>query len=217
MLARIMTEQTEPVLYSFRRCPYAVRARMALLLSGIVCEIREVKLSAKPFEMIAVSPKATVPVLVLTHGKVIDESLDIMRWALMQHDPEGWLAREDGSLIRLHDDAFKYHLDGYKYPHRTGSDARPHRAAGLALLNNLEHRLAKRAHLCGDSRGLTDVAILPFVRQFAETDRSWFDAQLLPGVQRWLALHCASPLFAAAMVRYSPWKAGDATVYLATS
>jgi glutathione S-transferase len=207
-----MTATIRPVLYSFRRCPYAMRARMALLVSGIVCEIREIKLSAKPTEMIAVSPKATVPVLVLPDGQVIDESLDIMRWALARHAPEDWLAWEDHPLIATNDGAFKHHLDRYKYPDRTESDPHPHRAACTALLGDMEHRLATRANLCGDGRSLTDAAIMPFVRQFAETDRSWFDAQPLPGVQRWLALHRTSPLFEAAMVRHAPWKAGDAPI-----
>jgi glutathione S-transferase len=186
-----------------------MRARMALLVSGIVCEIREVKLSAKPPALIEASPKATVPVLVLPHGDVIDESFDIMRWALAHHDPENWLAGEDRALMAVNDGPFKHHLDRTKYPHRTGSDPRAHRAACMTLLGDLEHRLATQANLCGERRSLTDVAIMPFVRQFAETDRLWFDAQPLPGVQRWLAWHCGSPILAAAMVRHPPWMPGD--------
>ena len=120
---------TLPILYSFRRCPYAMRARMALLVSGILCEIREVKLSDKPVEMLRASPKATVPVL--PDGGVIDESLDIMRWALRRHDPEDWLGGDDTALIAANDGAFKHHLDRYKYPDRHGSDAAEHRTAGL--------------------------------------------------------------------------------------
>ena len=197
---------TEPVLYSFRRCPYAMRARMALIASGIACEIREVKLRDKPPEMLAASPKGTVPVLVLPDGKVIDESIDIMRWALALNDPELWLAGDDEVLIATNDGAFKHHLDRYKYADRHDTDPAEHRAAGLAILRDLEARLSATPYLCGDSRTLADIAIMPFVRQFAETDRSWFDAQLLPRLQRWLAALRASTLFAAAMVRREVWR-----------
>ena len=187
-----------------------MRARLALLVSGTPCEIREIKLSAKPAEMIAVSPKATVPVLVLPDGRVIDESLDIMRWALGQHDPEQWLDRDDAALIAANDGPFKHHLDRYKYPNRHASDPAAHRAAGLSILATLDEKLASTANLCGDARGLTDAAIMPFVRQFAATDRAWFDAQPLPHLHGWLARHIASPLFETAMIRLDPWRPGDA-------
>lgn len=197
---------TEPVLYSFRRCPYAMRARMALIASGIACEIREVKLRDKPPEMLAASPKGTVPVLVLPDGTVIDESIDIMRWALGQNDPEDWLAGDSKGLIATNDGAFKHHLDRYKYADRHDADPVVHRAAGLAILRDLEARLERNAYLCGERRTLADIAIMPFVRQFAETDRGWFDAQALPRVQRWLADLRASVLFETAMVRREPWR-----------
>ncbi|ARR53026.1 glutathione S-transferase [Rhizorhabdus wittichii DC-6] len=198
-----------PIFYSFRRCPYAMRARLALQVSGTVCELREVKLSAKPAALIAASPKATVPVLHLPDGEVIDQSLDIMRWALGQADPEGWLDRADAALIAANDGPFKHHLDRYKYPDRHGSDSAEHRTAGLGLLAALEERLARTAHLDGPARGLTDAAIFPFVRQFAETDRAWFDAQPMPHLHDWLARQLGSALFAAAMVRPDPWQPGD--------
>ncbi len=198
-----------PILYSFRRCPYAMRARLALLASGCVCEIREVKLSAKPAELIAASPKATVPVLVLQDGHVIDQSLGVMHWALAQGDPEQWQDRDDGALIAANDGPFKAHLDRYKYPERHTSDPAEHRQAGAGMLATLEARLAEHRYLSGGDIGLTDAAILPFVRQFAETDRAWFDALPLPRVQAWLAEFLASPLFAAAMVRLRPWQPGD--------
>jgi glutathione S-transferase len=200
------------ILYSFRRCPYAMRARMALLVSGARIEIREIVLRDKPAEMIAASPKATVPVLVLTDGRVIDESIDIMRWALGQHDREGWLAGDDAALIALFDDRFKHHLDRYKYADRHGTDPGEHRLAGLGLLGALEARLADGGNLCGAGRSITDVAIFPFVRQFASVDRDWFDAQPVPRVREWLAGHVASPLFEQAMVRLTPWVAGDVAV-----
>jgi glutathione S-transferase len=191
---------TEPILYSFRRCPYAMRARMALAVSGAAHEIREVKLRDKPAAMLAASPKGTVPVLVLPDGQVIDESLDIMRWALARNDPEHWLDGDDTALIAANDGPFKHHLDRYKYPDRHASDPLEHRAQGLALLADLDARLRRHAYLCGETRTLTDAAILPFVRQFAAVDRAWFDAQL-PALQRWLAEGLASPLFAEIMVQ----------------
>lgn len=179
---------------------------MALLVSDTRCEIREVKLRDKPAEMLAASPKATVPVLVLPDGGVIDESLDIMRWALGRNDPEGWLAGDDAALIAANDGPFKHHLDRYKYPDRHASDPLAHRAEGFAMLADLEARLTAGAYLCGDRRSLTDAAIMPFVRQFAAVDRDWFDAQPLPGVQRWLAGQVASDLFASVMVVRPTWR-----------
>lgn len=198
-----------PILYSFRRCPYAMRARMALVVSGTACHIREVKLSRKPAELIAASPKATVPVIIRTDGRVIAESLGIMRWALERSDPEGWLERQDCALIATNDGAFKRHLDRYKYPERHASDPIEHRSAGLELLGALEERLATQDNLCGNKRGITDVAIFPFVRQFAETDRAWFDRQPLSRLQAWLRRHLTSALFEAIMVRLEPWRSGD--------
>jgi glutathione S-transferase len=201
-----------PVLYSFRRCPYAMRARMALLVSGQACHIREVVLRDKPAQMIAASPKATVPVLVLADGRVIDESLDIMRWALGQNDPEDWLGGEEAELIAQNDGPFKQHLDRYKYATRHGSDPLAHREAALAILTGLEARLKDRGNLCRESRSLTDMAIMPFVRQFAATDRDWFAARPLPRLQAWLARHEASALFEQAMVRLPPWRQGDPAI-----
>jgi glutathione S-transferase len=198
-----------PILYSFRRCPYAIRARLALLASETCCAIREVKLSAKPAELITVSPKATVPVLVLSDGRVLDESLDIMRWALTRHDPAGWLNRVDAVLIETNDGPFKHHLDRAKYPDRYGSEATPHRNACVDLLHQVEDRLVGASFLCGDRPGLTDAAILPFVRQFASLDRDWFEALPMPRLQGWLARFLATPLFQAAMLRLVPWRAGD--------
>lgn len=194
-----------PVLYSFRRCPYAMRARLALFVSGTRCELREVKLSAKPAAMLAASPKGTVPVLIGPDGGIIDQSLDIMRAALGWSDPEGWLDHDDAALIALNDGPFKHDLDRFKYPERHDSDALAHRAGGLGFLGELEARLTGGLFLGGAARGLTDAAIAPFVRQFAAVDPEWFERQELPNVQRWLDNYLASPLFAAIMVRVKPW------------
>jgi glutathione S-transferase len=209
-----MTPQADPILYSFRRCPYAMRARLALAISGPRYELREVKLSAKPPEMLSLSPKGTVPVLLLPGGRVIDESLDIMHWALGQHDPEGWLSRNDTALIAANDGPFKQHLDRYKYPERYGVDPHGHRAAGLEMLIVLEDRLSGQSHLSGARRGLTDAAILPFVRQFARVDADWFAAQPLPHLGSWLEGHLASELFEGIMARRTPWVSGAEAVML---
>jgi len=198
----------EPVLYSFRRCPYAMRARMALSMSGTGYEHREVVLRDKPPQMLKVSPKGTVPVLVTEDDLVIEESLDIMRWALEQSDPEGWLGRNDAALVETNDGPFKHHLDRYKYATRY-EDAQPdeHRAAALEILEQLERRLEERAYLCGDTRGFADIAIFPFIRQFANTDRAWFAAQDLPRVQAWLEGLVSCDLFAAIMTKHPQWQA----------
>jgi glutathione S-transferase len=202
-----------PILYSFRRCPYAMRARMALWAAGITAELREVKLAAKPPALIAASPKATVPVLVLADGTVIDESLAIMRWALAQHDPEGWLAGDDAGLIAANDGPFKHHLDRAKYPGRYDEDGvTDHRTAALAQLAPLETRLEGAPCLCGDNRTLTDIALFPFIRQFAAIDAEWFAVQPLPRLQEWLEGLAASELFAAIMPKFAPWQDGDAPV-----
>jgi glutathione S-transferase len=190
---------------------------MALLVSGQACQIREVVLRDKPSQMIAASPKATVPVLVLADGRVIDESLDIMRWALGQNDPEDWLGGEEAELIAQNDGPFKQHLDRYKYATRHGSDPIAHREAALAILTGLEARLKDRGNLCRESRSLADMAIMPFVRQFAATDRDWFAVQPLPRLQAWLTRHEASALFEQAMVRLPPWRQGDAPVVWPTT
>ena len=202
------------ILYSFRRCPYAMRARMALIVSGQQVELREVVLRDKPPAMLALSPKGTVPVLVLPSGEVIDESLDIIRWALRRHDPEGWLEGDETALIARNDGPFKQHLDRYKYTARYGSDPLAHRASAVELLGELEARLEGSDFLHGAHRTLADIAIFPFVRQFSRTEPAWFEAQPLPRVQHWLRSLVESALFARAMVRSSAWQPGDAAVWL---
>ncbi len=195
----------DPVLYSFRRCPYAMRARLALAVSDTRYELREVKLADKPAAMLAVSPKGTVPVLQLADGMVIDQSIEIMRWALSVRDPENWLTRDDADLIAANDGAFKHDLDRYKYPERYDVDAMIHRERGLGFLRAIDARLAADGQLCGPVRGLADAALMPFVRQFAAVDRAWFDAQALPALKPWLAAHLASELFNGTMRRVTPW------------
>ncbi len=193
------------ILYSFRRCPYAMRARLALAVSGTRYELREVRLSDKPPALLSISPKATVPVLQATDGTVIDESLEIMRWALQAHDPEGWLMRDDAELIAVADGMFKHHLDRYKYPDRYGVNPQVHRDGGLRFLHDLDARIAVAGQVRGSVRGIADAAVMPFVRQFAGVDRAWFDALPLPSLKAWLASHLASELFERVMHRAAPW------------
>jgi glutathione S-transferase len=207
-----MTESADPILYSFRRCPYAMRARLALAISGTRCELREVKLSAKPAAMLAASSKGTVPVLVLADGRVIDESLEIMRWALAGCDPDGWLNRDDEALIAANDGPFKHDLDRYKYPDRHASEPLVHRDRGLTFLREIDQRLAAGGQLCGSAPGMADAAVMPFVRQFAGVDPKWFEAQELSHLQTWLNDHLASKLFTAVMMRTPTWAPGQAPV-----
>ena len=209
----------QPILYSFRRCPYAMRARFALDASGLTCELREVVLRDKPPELLAASAKATVPVLVVPDGRVLDESMDIMHWALRQNDPGQWLVPQRGSLaamvqlIAQFDGDFKHHLDRYKYPnHHAGEDAtEDHRSACAAHLLALEQSLGNADFLFGTHASLADMAIAPFVRQFAHTDDAWFGSQPWPRLAGWLAVWEASALFDRVMHKYAPWHPGQAT------
>ncbi len=203
-----------PILYSFRRCPYAMRARMALWVSGVTVELREVVLRDKPSELLEASPKATVPVLIPPNGEILSESLDIMRWALARDDPPSWLSGDDALLIDTNDGPFKAALDRYKYPHRYDlPDGLAQRDEGLNILSILDQRLADKAYLTDVQCRFTDIALFPFVRQFAETDRRWFDALPLPHLQAWLAHLVGGELFASIMARFPQWKTGDNPVF----
>ena len=211
-----MSEFAIPVLYSFRRCPYAMRARLALHVNGAAFEHREVVLKNKPAHMLYLSPKGTVPVLWLRSAagdQVLEQSLDIMLWALRQNDPLGWLpkteaAKSDVSALIAHNDGpFKRQLDRYKYPNRSGL------ASGLAdrdeaalWLNTLDARLRAQPFLAGEQFGLADAAIAPFVRQYAHTDPAWFTAQPWGPLAAWLAAFEGSALFEAIMQKHVPWK-----------
>jgi glutathione S-transferase len=199
-----------PILYSFRRCPYAMRARLAIIASGVRVELREIKLRDKPAEMLAASPKGTVPVLVLPNGDVIDESRDIMHWALQRSDPQGWLDTFVMALITKNDGPFKAALDRYKYPHRYGlADGLEYRQEAMAFIGSLDSLLNDRPYLAGERVGFTDIAIAPFIRQFAATDREWFNTQGPHAVKDWLERITRSALFEAAMIRYPAWRNGD--------
>ncbi|MGO2201376.1 glutathione S-transferase [Pseudomonas helleri] len=193
---------TGNVLYSFRRCPYAMRARMALRYSGVPLSIVEVSLKAKPAEMLALSPKGTVPVLVCADGRVIEQSLEIMHWALAQYDPDNWLGPDSAALIEENDQVFKVNLDRYKYAIRYPEQPMEHyRAQGAAFLQRLEMMLEQTPYLAGDTLSLADIALAPFVRQFAHVDRDWFEQAPYPRLNAWLERFLASELFNAVMAK----------------
>lgn len=209
-----MTLASVPVLYSFRRCPYAIRARLALQVSGIPIIVREVDLRHKPSALLAISPKATVPVLALPDGSVLEESLGVMRWALSCNDPQGWLlsgeAPQVQALVDLNDGPFKHWLDRYKYAERFPE--RPadfYRDAALAeMLVPLEERLTTRRWLLRDTPSIADVALFPFVRQFAAVDPEWFDHAPLHRLRQWLQAMARSELFRAVMQKRAVWQPG---------
>ncbi len=209
------SSQSLPVLYSFRRCPYAMRARLALAYAGITVELREILLKDKPAEMLTLSPKGTVPVLQLSDGRIIDESIDVMFWALEQHDPDAWLDADPqltGQLIEQNDGPFKLALDQYKYFTRFPEQPREHyREQGESFLQTLETCLAQQngKWLTRSSCALADIAIFPFIRQFAGADPAWFQQAPYPLVQTWLDGLVDSTLFKQVMSKYPPWQASD--------
>nr|WP_067296676.1 glutathione S-transferase [Marinobacterium profundum] len=210
-----------PILYSFRRCPYAIRARLALARAGIRCELREVVLRDKPAQMLAISAKGTVPVLLVpadSHypegGQVIAESIDIMRWALGQQDPGCWLSGTDAKaaaeLISRNDGEFKWALDRYKYADRYPEcSAAEYRAMAEPFLQTLEDGLQQGRGLLSPGYSLADAAIFPFIRQFALVDPVWFEASGYTALTLWLSDWLASDLFAGVMRKYPQWCLGD--------
>ena len=193
-------------LYSFRRCPYAMRARMALRYCEVPVDIVEVSLKAKPSEMLALSSKGTVPVLDVD-AQVIDESLDIMRWAVARHDPQDWLLKDDPqgqlaieALIEENDQHFKVHLNRYKYAERYPEQPMAfYRAEGEVFLRKLDELLEGRDYLLTDHPSLADVALMPFIRQFAHVDREWFAQTPYRRLQAWLQRFLESDLFTSIM------------------
>ncbi len=209
-----MTNTNHPVLYSFRRCPYAMRARLAIAKSGISVELREVVLRNKPQQLLKISAKATVPVLLLNNEKVIDESLDIMAWALSCRDPDNWLYKDSAEdierLIQWNDGEFKYYLDRYKYADRYPEyNELYYREKAEVFLVELEKRLSKQSYLYGEKCSLADMAIFPFIRQFANVNPEWFHASKYKKLCHWLNQHIESALFISIMEKYPAWQVGD--------
>ena len=215
---------TKHILYSFRRCPYAIRARLAILTSGINVEIREVTLNDKPPALLRISSKATVPVLITADERIIDESIDIMNWALNQSDPEKWLPSDTkeeqltSELTYVNDQTFKHFLDRYKYSDRypENSELYYRQQAELTLIN-LEYNLTQNIYLVSNRLTMVDVALLPFIRQFALVNKAWFDVAPYPKIQAWLEKFIASELFNSSMVKLAPWQQGDEVIYFPES
>ncbi|WP_025645542.1 MULTISPECIES: glutathione S-transferase [unclassified Psychrobacter] len=206
-----------PRLYSFRRCPYAMRARLALLFAELPVELREIVLKNKPSQMLAISPKGTVPVLQLPEGRVIEESREIMIWALEQNDKQGLLdaklIKQANDLLDKNDDEFKHWLDHYKYADRYPEMSQAeYQERGEVFLQSLEALLNKNAYLLGDSISIADIGIMPFVRQFAHVDRDVFYGLPYPKLQSWLQDWLEHPLFKQAMTKFDPWQEGDEVI-----
>lgn len=201
------------VLYSYRRCPFAMRARMALSYAQIPVEIREISLKEKPLSLLSISPKGTVPVF-HQGDLVLEQSLDIMKWAIAQNDPDVWyptdLDAEINYLIGINDGPFKKLLDSYKYPERAPSSDLKCRADVLALaielfIQPLNQRLTKHKQVLSNQTSLADIAIFPFIRQFSMVDLAWFNGSEFNELKKWLDHHIESPLFKGIMQKYQTW------------
>lgn len=210
-----------PILYSFRRCPFAMRGRMGLYAAGLNPEVREIILRAKPAHMLEISPKGTVPVLWLEDGSIIDESLDVMLYALGKSDPRNWLKnkKEALDLISENDSSFKQALDRYKYPNRYEDEENfadtNWRKEGEKFLQKLEDRLTQNTYLFGDTPELADHAIFPFIRQFRMPDKEWFDNEApYPRLREWLNTMIESDIFKAIMPKLKLWEPGAEPIYL---
>ena len=206
-----------PILYSFRRCPYAMRARMAIHISGQKCELREVLLRDKPPSMLEYSAKGTVPVLILQDGKVIDESLDVIDWALNLNDPDDWQRSKDKEktkeLIKINDGEFKYHLDRYKYSKRyDNEDPELHRKKCLKFIESINNELNNSEYIFDDNISYADIVLLPFIRQFRIADIEWFDSLPYDNLKKWLSSFLGSSLLNSIMKKYDLWKEGDKSI-----
>ena len=214
------------ILYSFRRCPYAMRARMALKYAGINLELREIDLNNPPAALLALSDNATVPLLHLPDGNVIDESWEIVQWAVRQNDPDLWLGEDDQYLIEsdmlmeTNDYSFKQDLDHYKYADRYPEQPMEYyRQQGEEFLQELEERLNETRFLLAETISIADIGIFPFVRQFSIVDQQWFDQAPYPKLQKWLSFFIESDcnethLFSSVMTKYDIWEQGDSGVRL---
>jgi len=215
-----MSTESRAVLYSFRRCPFAMRARLAIDIAQRPCELREVVLAAKPAALLQASPKGTVPVWVDAQAGVIDQSLDIMRHVLAQGSCVSHLPSSDPdhvmhAWVQTCDGEFKHHLDRYKYASRYATPAAEesmslhHRECAAAFIRTLDAQLRTTEHLAGEAQGWPDLAIAPFIRQFRLADAQWFDQQPWPGVHTWLQRFLDDPRFARIMQKFPPWREGE--------
>lgn len=201
--------QTLPVLYSFRRCPYAMRARYALYIAKIPHEHREVDLKNKPQDMLDISPKGTVPVLQLENGMVLEESLDIMKWVFKDVP----LSERDEQFIKENDTTFKKALDRYKYPGRyPEEDGKDYREICELFLRKIEDEL--NPFLSGEEITLVDIALFPFVRQFVKVDPNWFEEQPYPNIKKWIELMSQTPVFEHIMHPHDAWMPSSSPLFI---
>ncbi|NOR41692.1 MAG: glutathione S-transferase [Gammaproteobacteria bacterium] len=212
---------SHPILYSFRRCPYCMRAHMALKQTGIKIELREVKLSDMPEEALSISPEATVPILALPDGTVITESWDIVKWSLAQNDADKWLGNNDEHsldaevLIETNDFSFKEDLDHYKYADRFPDHSEEHyRKACEAFIEELEEMLIDNNFLLAGQLSLADIGVFPFIRQFSLVNKEWFDNAPYPKVQKWLDNIISTELFQHVFQKHELWQADDIAIYI---
>lgn len=210
-----------PILYSFRRCPYCMRAHMALNYAGLKIILRDVKLSDLPAEVLAVSPHATVPSLGISENEYMDESWDIVKWAVQQNDPGNWLGEnneylnEAEMLVEINDFSFKDDLDHYKYADRYPEHPMEYyRENGEEFLEELTELLQQNTFLSADHIAITDIAVFPFIRQFAMVDKEWFDKSPYPELQRWLLAMLSSEWFIEAFKKHETWETGSKDIYL---
>ncbi|WP_232775132.1 MULTISPECIES: glutathione S-transferase [unclassified Shewanella] len=202
-----------PVLYSLRNCPYAMRARLAIYASGQQVQLRDLVLSNKPAEMLEVSPKGTVPVLVTSNGQVIEESLEVMLWAFEQSDPDDFLDKANQNvldemlgIIAIFDNEFKGHLEHYRAAKRYHEPTLPeHREACESYLVQLEQRLCQQEYLMSDKPTIVDLALVPFIRQFARVERQWYLQSPYPKLRQWLNTYLQSRMFSKVMTKYPMW------------
>lgn len=206
-----------PILYSFRRCPWAMRARIAMHYSGIQCEIREVKLREKPAAFLAIAPKATVPTLVLADGQIIDESIEIIHYALGCHDPDRWRdadVAEVDHFLAIAEGDFMKGVQRYKYherfPEQSAEENR--KLCEVLLITELEKRLGKHEFLLGHKPSVADVGIFPLIRQFAAVDNAWWQSSPYDNTKAWLTSWMENPHYIGAMQQYTPWKEGNRPV-----
>ncbi|MGF1701153.1 glutathione S-transferase [Photobacterium makurazakiensis] len=202
-----------PILYSLRRCPYAMRARMGLLLAKQPVMLRDIVTRNKPYELLAASPKGTVPVIVLNNSQVIDQSLDIMLWALNLNDPQNLLrnnlpniADDILMLVRKNDSQFIPLLEQYRASARYHNDDLEQRRQDCeVLIAPLEARLSNHSYLFGDSPSLADYALMPFISQFARVEKKWFVQSEYKNIAKWLKSHYESTLYTKVMKQYPQW------------
>jgi len=205
-----------PILYSLRNCPYAMRARIAIFKSQQGVQLRDVVLSDKPDDMLAASPKGTVPVVILADNTVLDESLDIMLWALKRSDPNDLLLSNSATdknmladmlaLIQQFDDEFKTCLEQYKCAKRyRENNIEQCRQVCEVYLSDLEDRLTQHCYLMSDHESLTDISLMPFIRQFSRVERQWYLQSPYPKVRQWLNNYLQSPMFTKVMAKYPLW------------